>query len=75
MRKKLTNIVIAKLEVPAGKQSVKLFDPNVGGLGVRKMTLLIQKILCRFSCPDMCRSARLAVQIFHVKDGIVASVF
>ena len=53
MRKKLTNIVIAKLEIPAGKQSVKLFDPNVGGLGVRKMALLIQKILCRFSCPDM----------------------
>jgi hypothetical protein len=35
-RKKLTNTVIAKLEVPAGKQSVKLFDSDVGGLGVRK---------------------------------------
>ena len=37
MRKKLTNTVIAKLAVPAGKQSVKLFDTDVGGLGVRKM--------------------------------------
>ena len=37
MRKKLTNTVIAKLAVPEGKQSVKLFDTDVGGLGVRKM--------------------------------------
>ena len=37
MRKKLTNTVIAKLAVPAGKASVKLFDTDVGGLGVRKM--------------------------------------
>jgi integrase len=37
MRKKLTNTVIAKLAVPDGKQSVKLFDTDVGGLGVRKM--------------------------------------
>ena len=37
MRKKLTNTVIAKLAVPAGRQSVKLFDTDVGGLGVRKM--------------------------------------
>ena len=37
MRKKLTNTAIAKLAVPEGKQSVKLFDTNVGGLGVRKM--------------------------------------
>jgi integrase len=37
MRKKLTNTVIAKLEVPEGKQSVKLFDTDAGGLGVRKM--------------------------------------
>ena len=39
MRKKLTNTVIAKLAVPEGKQSVKLFDTDVGGLGVRKMEL------------------------------------
>ena len=37
MRKKLTNTVIAKLAVPEGKQSVKLFDTDVGGLGIRKM--------------------------------------
>ena len=37
MRTKLTNTVIAKLAVPEGKQSVKLFDTDVGGLGVRKM--------------------------------------
>ena len=37
MRKRLTNTVIAKLAVPEGKQSVKLFDTDVGGLGVRKM--------------------------------------
>ena len=37
MRKKLNNTVIAKLAVPEGKQSVKLFDTDVGGLGVRKM--------------------------------------
>ena len=37
MRKKLTNTVIAKLAVPEGKQSVKLFDTDVGGLGVRRM--------------------------------------
>ena len=37
MRKKLTNTVIAKLAVPEGKQSVKLFDTDVVGLGVRKM--------------------------------------
>ena len=37
MRKKLTNTLIAKLAVPEGKQSVKLFDTDVGGLGVRKM--------------------------------------
>ena len=37
MRKKLTNTVIAKVAVPEGKQSVKLFDTDVGGLGVRKM--------------------------------------
>jgi integrase len=37
MRKKLTNTVIAKLAVPEGKQSVKLFDTDSGGLGVRKM--------------------------------------
>ena len=35
--KKLTNTVIAKLAVPAGKASVKLFDTDVGGLGVLKM--------------------------------------
>ncbi|MEC7190629.1 MAG: tyrosine-type recombinase/integrase [Pseudomonadota bacterium] len=37
MRTKLTNTVIAKLAVPEGKQSIKLFDTDVGGLGVRKM--------------------------------------
>ena len=37
MRKKLNSTVIAKLAVPEGKQSVKLFDTDVGGLGVRKM--------------------------------------
>ena len=37
MRTKLTNTVIAKLAVPEGKQSVKLFDTDVGGLGIRKM--------------------------------------
>ena len=37
-RKKLTNTAIAKLAVPEGKQSVKLFDTDVGGFGVRKMT-------------------------------------
>ena len=37
MRKTLTNTVIAKLVVPEGKQSIKLFDTDVGGLGVRKM--------------------------------------
>ena len=34
MRKKLTNTVIAKLAVPVGNQSVKLFDADVGGLCV-----------------------------------------
>ena len=40
MRTKLTNTVIAKLAVPEGKQSVKLFDTDVGGLGVRKVFLI-----------------------------------
>ncbi len=37
MRNKPTNTAIAKLAAPEGKQSVKLFDAVVGGLGVRKM--------------------------------------
>src|SRR6056300_1607543 len=37
MRRKLTATLVAKLTVPDGKKSIKLFDTEVAGLGVRKM--------------------------------------
>ena len=38
MRKKLTASVLAKLKVPEGKASIKLFDSEVSGFGVRLMS-------------------------------------
>ena len=38
MRKKLTASLLAKLKVPEGKASIKLFDSEVSGLGVRLMS-------------------------------------
>ena len=38
MRKKLTASVLAKLRVPEGKASIKLFDTEVSGFGVRLMS-------------------------------------
>ena len=37
MRRKLTATLVAKLTVPDGKKSIKIFDTEVAGLGVRKM--------------------------------------
>ena len=37
MRRKLTATLISKLTVPDGKKSIKIFDTEVAGLGVRKM--------------------------------------
>ena len=37
MRRKLTATLVAKLTVPDGKKSIKVFDTEVAGLGVRKM--------------------------------------
>jgi len=37
MRRKLTATLVAKLTVPDGKKSIKIFDTEVVGLGVRKM--------------------------------------
>ena len=37
MRRKLTATIVAKLTVPDGKKSIKIFDSEVVGLGVRKM--------------------------------------
>ena len=37
MRRKLTATLVAKLIVPDGKKSIKIFDTEVVGLGVRKM--------------------------------------
>ena len=36
MRSKLTSTVIAKLEIPDGRASIKLLGTEVGGLGVRE---------------------------------------
>jgi hypothetical protein len=33
----LTATLVAKLTVPDGKKSIKIFDTEVAGLGVRKM--------------------------------------
>ena len=38
MRKKLTASVLAKLKVPEAKASIKLFDSEVSGFGVRLMS-------------------------------------
>ena len=37
MRRKLTASLVAKLTVPDGKISIKVFDTEVAGFGVRKM--------------------------------------
>ena len=37
MQRKLTATLVAKLTVPDGKKSIKIFDTEVAGLGVRKM--------------------------------------
>ena len=37
MRRKLTATLVAKLTVADGKKSIKIFDTEVVGLGVRKM--------------------------------------
>ncbi len=37
MQRKLTATLVAKLTVPDGKKSIKIFDTEVVGLGVRKM--------------------------------------
>jgi hypothetical protein len=41
MRRKLTATLVAKLTVPDGKKSIKVFDTEVAGLGVRKMATRI----------------------------------
>jgi integrase len=45
MRKKLTATLIAKLVVPNGKKSIKIFDTEVAGLGVRKMATGISSFI------------------------------
>ena len=37
MRRKLTATLVAKLTVPDGKKSIKVFDAEVAGIGVHKM--------------------------------------
>jgi hypothetical protein len=42
MRRKLTATLVAKLTVLDGKKSIKVFDTEVAGLGVRKMAEVAQ---------------------------------